>query len=47
MSEFNFTTMIPQVDLSSFVFWKKLKTPKRHFEINCPLAKDSEPAPDT
>ena len=27
-------TMIPQVDLFSFVFWKNLKTPKRHFEIN-------------
>ena len=36
--EFNFTTMIPQVDLFSFIFWKKLKTPKRHFEINWPLA---------
>ena len=33
-NEFDFTTMIPQVDLFSFVFWKKLKTPKRHFEIN-------------
>ena len=22
------------VDLFSFVFWKKVKTPKRHFEIN-------------
>ena len=31
---FDFTTMIPQVDLFSFVFWEKLKTPKRHFEIN-------------
>ena len=30
-------TMIPQVDLFSFVFWEKLKTPKRHFEINRPL----------
>ena len=29
MNEFYFTTMKPQV-----VFWKKLKTPKRHFEIN-------------
>ena len=28
------TTMIPQVGLFSFVFWKNLKTPKRHFEIN-------------
>ena len=25
-------TMIPQVDLFSFVFWKNLKTPKRHFK---------------
>ena len=33
-NEFDFTTMIPQVNLFSFVFWKKLKTPKRHFEIN-------------
>ena len=33
-NEFYFTTMKPQVDLFSFVFWKKLKTPKRHFEIN-------------
>jgi hypothetical protein len=24
-------------DLFSFVFWRKLKTPKRHFEINWPL----------
>ena len=36
-NEFYFTTMKPQVDLLSFVFWKKLKTPKRHFEINWPL----------
>ena len=28
------TTMIPQGDLFSFVFWENLKTPKRHFEIN-------------
>ena len=33
----NFTTMIPQVDLFSFVFWEKLQTPKRHFEINLSL----------
>ena len=26
------------VDLFSFVFWKKVKTPKRHFKINWPLA---------
>ena len=38
-NEFDFTTMILQVDLFSFVFWKKLKTPKRHFEINRPLEK--------
>ena len=30
---FDFTTMIPQVDLFSFVFWRKPKTPKNHFEI--------------
>ena len=29
--------MIPMVDLFSFVFWEKLKTTKRHFEINWPL----------
>ena len=33
-NEFDFTTMIPQVDLFTFVFWKKLKTLKGHFEIN-------------
>ena len=38
-NKFDFTTMIPQVDLFSFVFWEKLKTPKRHFEINWPLTK--------
>ena len=37
MKEFFFTTMKPQVDLFSFVFWRKLKTPKRHFEITWPL----------
>ena len=36
-NEFYFTTMKPQFDLFSFVFWMKLKTPKRHFEINWPL----------
>ena len=36
--KFDFTTIIPQVDLFSFVSWEKLKTPKRHFEINWPLA---------
>ena len=29
--------MKPQVDLFLFVFWRKLKTTKRHFEINWPL----------
>ena len=33
MKELDFTTMIPQVDLFSFVFWRKSKTPKNHFEI--------------
>ena len=32
--KFDLTTMIPQVDLLSFLFWKNLKTPKRHFEIS-------------
>ena len=27
-TNFNFTTMIPEVDLFSFVFWKELKTQK-------------------
>ena len=36
-NELYFTTLKPQVDLFSFVFWRKLKTPKRHFEINWPL----------
>ena len=35
-NEFYFTTMKPQIDLFSFVFWRKLKTPKRHFEIKWP-----------
>ena len=33
----NYCTMIPQVDLFSFVFLEKLKTPKRNFEIKWPL----------
>ena len=37
-NKFYFTTMKPQVDLFSFIFWRKLKTPKRHFEINWPLS---------
>ena len=32
-------TMVPQVELFSFVFWKNLKTPKRPFEINWPFQK--------
>ena len=36
-NKFYFTTMKPQVDLFLFVFWRKLKTPKRYFEINWPL----------
>ena len=32
--KFDFTTMIPQIDLFSLVFWVKLKTPKKHFKIN-------------
>ena len=36
------TTMIHQVDLFSFVFWKNLKSPKRHFEINWPLRWDGK-----
>ena len=36
-NEFDFTTMIPQVDLFLFVFWRKSTTQKNHFEINWPL----------
>ena len=36
-TEFYFTTMKPHVDLFSFDFWRKLKSPKRHFEIDWPL----------
>ena len=35
--EFDFTTMTPQVDLFSFVFWRKSKTPKNLSEIIWPL----------
>ena len=31
--EFYITTMKPQVNLFSFIFWRKLKTPEIHFEI--------------
>ena len=33
-NQFYFSTMKPQVDWFSFVFWRKLQTPKRLFEIN-------------
>ena len=36
-NESNFTTMIPQVDLLSFVFWGKSTNQKNHFEIKWPL----------
>ena len=32
-NKFYFTTMKPLVHLFSFIFWRKLKAPKRHFEI--------------
>ena len=32
--KFNFTTMVPQVDLFFVHFLGELKTPERHFEIN-------------
>ena len=38
--------MIPQVDLFSFFFWKKLKTPKRRFEINWPLVPPISTGPE-
>ena len=33
-NKFDFTTLVPQVELFSFIFWENWKTPKRHFEIN-------------
>ena len=33
-NKFNFTTVIPEVDLFSFLFWRKLKTPKSYFETD-------------
>ena len=33
-NKFDFTTMVPQVELFLFVFLGELKSPKRHFEIN-------------
>ena len=38
-NDFYFTTLKSQVDMFLFVFWRKLKTAKRHFEINCPLGR--------
>ena len=38
INKFYFATMKPQVDLFSFVFWRKLKTQIWHFEINWPLS---------
>ena len=36
--KFNLTTMVSQVELFLFVFWKNWRyLPKRHFEINWPL----------
>ena len=31
--QFDFTTMKPQMDLCLFIFWRKLKAPKRHLKI--------------
>ena len=36
-------TTLLLVDLFSFVFWKKVKTPKRHFKINWPLRTRERP----
>ena len=36
-NSFSKKTIFLLVDLISFIFWKKVKTPKRHFEINWPL----------
>ena len=41
-NELDFSTMIPQVDLFLFVFWRKLTTPKNHFEINWPFIQYTE-----
>ena len=38
-NKFDYTTMIPQVNLFSFLFWRKLKTPKTHMEIIWPLVR--------
>ena len=36
--KFDFTTMVPQVELFSFVFWENWRHQKNYFEINWPLA---------
>ena len=36
--KFDFTKYGTSSELFSFVFWEKLKTQKRHFKINRPLA---------
>ena len=36
-NQLDFTTVKPLVDLFSFVFWRKLTTPKNLLEINWPL----------
>ena len=42
MNEFDFnSTMVPQVDLLLFVFWRKLKRPRRHFEIIWPVVQST------
>ena len=40
--EFNFTTMIIQVDLFSFIFSRKSTNPKNLFEFNWPLSSDKK-----
>ena len=35
--KFRLTTMIPQVELFAFFFWRNWRHQKRHFEINWPL----------
>ena len=42
--EFNFTAMIPQVDLFSFVFWRKSKTSKKPFRNYLTFNTRSKPA---
>ena len=39
-NEFNFITMIPQVDLFLFVFGGNGWPPKKHFEINWPFSQN-------